>query len=72
MYIPLILLIMRNLALVGAVQRFPLHFLMRVNQAFLDAVDDWRRTQPDIPPRAEAIRRLVSQALDQPERKEGG
>jgi hypothetical protein len=37
---------------------------MRVDPAFLQAVDDWRRRQPDIPPRAEAVRRLVEKALD--------
>jgi hypothetical protein len=49
------------------VQRFPLSFLMRVNQAFLDAVDEWRRGQPDLPGRAEAVRRLVEQALEKSE-----
>ena len=29
----------------------------------LARVDAWRRLQPDLPPRAEAIRRLVEQAL---------
>jgi hypothetical protein len=29
----------------------------------LAAIDDWRRKQPDLPSRAEAIRRLVEQAL---------
>jgi hypothetical protein len=33
--------------------------LMRVTQDFLDALDDWRRKQPDIPGRSAAIRRLV-------------
>lgn len=36
---------------------------MRVNEDFLRTVDDWRRKQPDLPPRAEAIRRLVKNAL---------
>jgi hypothetical protein len=27
------------------------------------ALDDWRRKQPDIPTRSEAIRRLLEQAL---------
>jgi hypothetical protein len=39
----------------------------------LDAVDDWRRGQPDLPSRPEAIRRLVSRALaaeGQPTRQE--
>lgn len=29
----------------------------------LTRVDEWRRNQPDIPPRAEAIRRLADEAL---------
>lgn len=37
------------------------HFQMRASQEFLDLIDDWRRTQPDIPSRAESIRRLVMQ-----------
>jgi len=38
-------------------------FQMRVSQSFLKKVDDWRRMQPDLPARAEAIRRLVDKAL---------
>jgi hypothetical protein len=34
-------------------------FQMRVSEGFLHALDAWRRQQPDLPPRAEAIRRLV-------------
>jgi hypothetical protein len=37
-------------------------FQMRVSEQFLRMVDDWRRTQPDLPSRAEAIRRLVELA----------
>lgn len=44
-------------------QLYPINYMMRVDQAFLDAIDDWRRTQPDIPSRAEAIRRLVRKGL---------
>jgi hypothetical protein len=32
---------------------------MRVSEAFLRTVDDWRRGQIDVPSRAEAIRRMV-------------
>lgn len=39
-------------------------FQMRASDDWLAKIDDWRRTQPDIPPRAEAIRRLVAQALE--------
>jgi len=38
-------------------------FEMRVPASFLKLVDDWRRKQEDLPSRAEAIRRLVEQAL---------
>ncbi|MEM7621124.1 MAG: hypothetical protein AAF228_11810 [Pseudomonadota bacterium] len=38
-------------------------FQMRVSPDFLEKVDSWRRNQPDLPPRAEAIRRLVEQSL---------
>ena len=34
-------------------------FQMRVSESFLRMVDDWRRSQTDIPSRAEAIRRMV-------------
>lgn len=37
-------------------------FQMRVSEAFLRTVDDWRRGQVDVPSRAEAIRRIVELA----------
>jgi uncharacterized protein len=30
----------------------------------LAAIDDWRRKQPDIPNRSEAVRRLVRKGMD--------
>ena len=36
---------------------------MRVTEEFLRTLDDWRRKQPDLPSRAESIRRLVDQAV---------
>jgi hypothetical protein len=33
-----------------------------------DPVEDWRRSQPKIPPRSEAIRELVRLALSAPRR----
>jgi metal-responsive CopG/Arc/MetJ family transcriptional regulator len=36
---------------------------MRVSDSFLKLVDDWRRAQPDLPSRSEAIRRLVEAAI---------
>lgn len=38
-------------------------FPMRFTVTQMDAVDEWRRNQPDIPSRTEAIRRLVEEAL---------
>jgi len=38
-------------------------FEMRATDSWIKLVDDWRRQQPDLPSRAEAIRRLVEQAL---------
>ncbi len=38
-------------------------FQMRASQDWLDQIDDWRRKQPDLPSRAEAIRRLVERGL---------
>jgi hypothetical protein len=38
-------------------------FQMRASDAWLAKIDDWRRTQPDIPSRAAAIRQLVELAL---------
>ncbi len=38
-------------------------FEMRIPPEFFKAIDDWRRRQPDIPSRAEAIRQLVEIGL---------
>lgn len=46
---------------VGATQDIPLQ--MRVNAQFLKEIDDWRRKQEDLPPRTEAIRRLVREGI---------
>ncbi|HYH39928.1 MAG TPA: hypothetical protein VD860_17030 [Azospirillum sp.] len=42
----------------------PEKFQMRVSPEFLEHIDEWRRGQKDIPPRAEAIRRLVTLGLN--------
>src|SRR5689334_13510436 len=34
-------------------------FQMRVSEQFLRTIDEWRREQSDLPPRAEAVRRMV-------------
>lgn len=36
---------------------------MRVSDAFLKTIDEWRRKQADLPSRAAAIRRLVELGL---------
>jgi uncharacterized protein len=38
-------------------------FEMRFDQPTIERIDGWRSKQPDLPPRAEAIRRLVDQGL---------
>jgi len=38
-------------------------FQMRCTDEFWRGVDDWRRLQPDMPTRAEAVRRLVQIGL---------
>lgn len=40
-------------------------FQMRASDDWPRKVDDWRRVQPDIPARAEAIRRLVDKGLSE-------
>ena len=36
--------------------------MLRVEPAMVDAIDNWRREQPDLPTRPEAIRRMIAQA----------
>lgn len=38
-------------------------FQMRVSEDFLRTIDDWRRRQPELPSRAEAIRQLIQTGL---------
>jgi hypothetical protein len=38
---------------------YPETLQMRVNRAFLETLDEWRRLQPDLPSRTESVRRLV-------------
>ena len=42
---------------------------MRLSGEFLERLDEWRRKQPDMPSRADAIRRLVKLGLGAPKRK---
>ncbi len=36
---------------------------VRMDEDLLKRLDDWRRKQPDLPGRPEAIRRIVDEAL---------
>ena len=42
---------------------------MRVTPTFLKVIDEWRRREPDIPTRTEAVRRLVAIAVKKDRRK---
>lgn len=41
-------------------------FQLRVSKNFLKRVDEWRRKQPDLPTRSEAIRRIVEKEVRSP------
>jgi hypothetical protein len=49
--------------------QFPTKVLIAFDDGRLDAIDEWRRKQPDLPNRSEAIRRLVDLALGAPKRR---
>ena len=38
-------------------------FNMRLSDRLIREIDEWRRAEPDLPGRSEAIRRLLGQAL---------
>jgi hypothetical protein len=42
-----------------------------VEKAEVDRLDDWRRLQPTIPPRSEALRELIRRALHAEDRQHG-
>ena len=44
-------------------ERKPTRFEIRLPAEMGDAIDSWRRGQTDIPPRAEAARRLIAIGL---------
>jgi hypothetical protein len=49
--------------------QFPTKVLIAFDDQRLDAIDEWRRRQSDLPNRSEAIRRLVDVALGAPRRR---
>lgn len=38
-------------------------FILAIEPSLIRQIDEWRRAQPDLPSRAEAIRRLVRMSL---------
>ncbi len=44
-------------------ERKPTRFELRLPPELGDEIDEWRRRQPDLPPRAEAARRLIERGL---------
>jgi len=44
-------------------ERQSARFNMKISPEFLARLDQWRRKQPDLPNRSEAIRRLVDAAM---------
>lgn len=44
-------------------ERKPTRFELRLPPELGDEIDGWRRQQPDLPPRAEAARRLIELGL---------
>jgi hypothetical protein len=36
---------------------------VRCSPSMVKAIDDWRRSEPDLPTRAEALRRIAARAL---------
>ncbi|MCK8786758.1 hypothetical protein M0638_20510 [Roseomonas sp. NAR14] len=44
--------------------RKPTRFELRLPPELGDEIDRWRREQPDLPPRAEAARRLIELGLE--------
>lgn len=41
----------------------PIRFELRMSPVLRSMIDDWRRREPDLPPRSEAVRRLVELGL---------
>ena len=44
-------------------EEFPIKFQLAVSQEMEELINDWRRSQKDLPNRSEAIRRLIEVAL---------
>jgi hypothetical protein len=46
-----------------------MNFHMRTDAELMIRLDDLRRREPDVPPRAEMIRRLIEKACERQDRK---
>jgi metal-responsive CopG/Arc/MetJ family transcriptional regulator len=53
----------------GRTERQTERFNMKASPEFLARLDQWRRKQPDLPNRSEAIRRLVEAGMKQGRRE---
>lgn len=51
-------------------ERKPTRFEMRLSPDLADRIDAWRRTEDDLPPRAEAARRAIESGLAARDRDE--
>jgi hypothetical protein len=51
--------------------RKPTRFELRLPPELGDEIDEWRRGQPDLPPRAEAARRLIELGLEAAKTEKG-
>lgn len=51
--------------------KFPTKVLIGFDDPQIEAIDEWRRRQPDLPTRSEAIRRLIGEALKLKAKKAG-
>jgi hypothetical protein len=54
---------MRHISHMARAERFPVKLVLGITRETDDALTDWRRQQPDIPSRSEAIRRLIELGL---------
>ena len=48
-------------------QEFPVPVQLRLSEAQAATLDEWRQSQPELPSRSEAIRRLVENAIHGPD-----
>lgn len=51
-------------------ERKPTRFELRLPPELSDEIDDWRRKETDLPPRAEAARRLIELGLETAKQRE--